>query len=235
MSQSQFADSISRENLQSLRGIAAPATWSQLGILVLDGSISMNETSSMGGERRGSVTKAQGVDAAVRSLVRRLRDSRSRNNFHLALISYNDRVTHVEQPRPVVAIDDSEDFDPTAHGTGGTRLTLGLQEAKRVADAFLATPSELVRSVVVVALSDGEDENPAGVQAAASAFGESATICTAHLSTGTPSPGETLLRSIATDPVRNFTVVQTAEELRDFFMKSVTAAPQAGQAGLEVE
>lgn len=185
----------------------------------------MNETSNMGGQRRASVTKAEGVDAAVRSLVKRLRASRARNNFHLAMISYNDRVTHVVEPRLVGSIDESEAFDPTAHGTGGTRLTLGLQEARRVADAFLATPSDLVRSVVVVALSDGEDENPASVQSAARAFGESVRICAAHLSTGTHSPGEALLRSIATDPTRDFTVVHTAEELRDFFEKSVTAAP----------
>ena len=66
--------------------ITETKAFEQLGILVLDGSGSMAE------QGISDQSKAEEVNQAVRGLISRLRNSRRRENFYLAVVTYDDKV-----------------------------------------------------------------------------------------------------------------------------------------------
>ena len=126
----------------------------QLGILVLDGSGSMNDEGETG------QTKAQEVNHAVRGLAARLKVSRRAKNFKLALISYDVRVEKNRlQPTDLESVDDNGDYNPTTGHGGGTAIGDALQAAYEVAEDFLSGQTEFPRSVVIVLLSDGQNNS----------------------------------------------------------------------------
>src|SRR5579864_501127 len=93
--------------------ITGTKTFEQLGILVLDGSGSMK---SLGESGR---SKADEVNIAVRSLISRLMASRRKDNFQLAVITYDNTVNSNRlPPTPVTQIDSTADYSPL-HGHGG--------------------------------------------------------------------------------------------------------------------
>lgn len=210
---------------------AAPE-WFQLAVMVNDGSGSMTlefaepDTSLEG---YGTVrTKAAAVEGALRRLIVDVRNGHSPQNYHFSFISFNDRVTDRRPPRPLGEVSDSDSYDPTAHGTGGTAIHSGLEGAADIVDAYLqfAAKSELPVSAVVVLMSDGEErDDPARTAAAAERVrGLPNTTLAACLfgTKGQPSVGKALLESIVSSP-ELFQQVYSAEELRRFFRKSVTA------------
>ena len=118
--------------------VTAPPSWSQLGILVLDGSASMRAPLAEDGELVEGLpprTKAAGVDSAVRALLNRMKQSTKRDNFSFALVGYSDKVTVECSVTPLSGIDTNAPFDPTVGGSGGTRIAAGLQRATEIANA----------------------------------------------------------------------------------------------------
>ena len=83
--------------------ITEPKAFEQLGILVLDGSWSMTSP----GE--SNQRKADEVAQAVRGLISRLKVSRLKENFYLAVVTYDDKVGKPIrlEPTPVTQIDET--------------------------------------------------------------------------------------------------------------------------------
>src|SRR5262245_29770009 len=102
----------------------------QLGILVLDGSPSMQAPGETG------ASKAEEVSGAVRDLISRLRNSRLKTNFLLSVLSYDQRVIGRLAPTPLAEIDESIDFDPLSGHANGTAIGDALETAGQVAQSF---------------------------------------------------------------------------------------------------
>src|SRR4051794_36750672 len=79
--------------------------WNQLGVLVLDGSISM--TWEIEGLEHMGITgsKAAAVNLAVKGLFNRFFASRKRKNFDFAVVKFHDYVSEEIQPTRVIEID----------------------------------------------------------------------------------------------------------------------------------
>ena len=198
-----------------------PQSFHQLGILVLDGSASM-------GEDIGGMTKADAVNGAVRDLLTRFKASRQKSNFSFALVTF-DEAAGVRLPiTAAAAVDDNADYDPQAGRGGGTFIGSGLEEAKTLAQTFLASArKDIPASVVIVVMSDGECGNPDRSVAVANALKttERVTLCATHFArVGHADPdAQATLKEIATDKVRGYKTVYDAESLRAFFIASVSA------------
>lgn len=129
------------------------ATFKQLGILVLDGSGSMDEETSM------KISKAASVSGAVQDLFSRFKMSRIKNNFCFAIVNYDHRAVVAMEPTEVKDIDDHADYDPMKGLGGATYISEGLKEAKKMAEKFLAKQEDggIMHSVMIVVMTDGVD------------------------------------------------------------------------------
>lgn len=210
---------------------AAPE-WYQLAVMVNDGSGSMTlefaePDDSL--EGYGAVrTKAAAVEGALRRLLGDIRNGHSPQNYHFSFISFNDKVTDQRPPKALGELSDTDSYDPTANGTGGTAIHRGLDAAAQIVKAYLefAAASELPVSAAVVVMSDGEErDDPARTAASAERLRglPNTTVAACLFGTkGQPSIGKPLLESIVSSR-ELFQEVYNAEELRRFFRKSVTA------------
>ena len=108
--------------------MSSPKTFEELGILVLDGSGSMEEQTVQ------KVSKADAVTMAVNDLFSRCKISRNKKNFSFAIVNYDHRSMVKMQPTPVVDIDDHGDYNPMDGLGGATYISKGLEEAKKIAE-----------------------------------------------------------------------------------------------------
>jgi Mg-chelatase subunit ChlD len=112
---------------------AVPKSFDQLGILVLDGS------SSMGGVTAdGKLSKAQAVNSSVRDLLTRLKASRVKANFSMAVVTFDSAAKRHTDVTPVADIDDYAEYDPMIGHGGGTDIGEGLRCAGQIAKDFLS-------------------------------------------------------------------------------------------------
>jgi uncharacterized protein YegL len=214
----------------------APAAYIQLGVLVNDGSGSMTLTyADPEGAQR---TKAAAVDLAVRGLVERLQASRMASNFCLSVVAFNDNVTDLKEARRVAEIPVTESYDPTDHGIGGTAIHRGLDAAYQIISEFLneGRAAEVPTSAVVVLMSDGEErDDPEKTRAAAARLKElpNTSLAACLFATdGQQAEGEPLLKEIVSEP-RFYKRVHGKDELREFFLSSVTSGRAALPPGAE--
>ncbi|MCC6458910.1 MAG: VWA domain-containing protein [Saprospiraceae bacterium] len=207
--------------------VSASRTFHQLGIFVLDGSGSMEE------DAEGGVSKADAVNIAMRDLLTRFKVSKKRRNFSFAVVTFDtDAVVHT----PITdadTIDDNGNYDPLTNHGGGTHIHEGLRIADQIATNFLsqASPGGVGHSVIILLMTDGLCQEPTESKQLADRIkkGPNAgkiTICTTLFSQkGTSDQGaKDLLRIIASDHVMGFKEVYDAENLRAFFISSITAA-----------
>lgn len=200
-----------------------PRTFHQLGILVLDGSGSMSETTA------DKISKAEAVHGVVRELLGALKNSRAKKNFSMAVVTF-DTAASIHTPATPVEheqINDYGDFNPlTGHG-GGTDIGEGLRCAQGIVQSFLSqTNGESVpRSVVVILMSDGQATNGDGLSVANEIKQiPGVTLCTTLFS----AVGENvvsdkeLLQKIATSPL-HYRTTYRADDLRKFFIASVSS------------
>ena len=206
--------------------ILAPPTFNQLGILVLDGS------GSMEGLTAGKITKAQAVNGAVRDIFTRFRKSRYVRNFSFAVVTFDQ---NAQLHTPITAatdIDDDENYDPMKDHGGGTNIGAGLLEAKRIAGDFLRkAPQDVPTTVVIVVMSDGRDgeggvTDPAETRRIAEEIkrNPAITICSTYFAEmGSQDPqAQDHLRALASDSGNNYKTVYDAESLRAFFLASLS-------------
>lgn len=223
----------------NLPAVYAPPAWRQLGIIVSDGSTSMtwdlNEPdASIPG--LPATRKADAVDSAIRDFMNLMKTSRKASNFAFAFVAFNDKVASEIPPRDLLAIDPSmESYDPTAKGTGGTLIACGLEAAHTIALDFIAAerPAGIPVSVVTLVMSDGVTMEPERAVQAAQALKDiegSVVACSFFADKKDPNQdGPRLLRGLASG-TGYYQTVYTAEQLRKFFMASMTNAARSSNA-----
>ncbi len=213
--------------MPNLGSIKSPPRFNQLGILVLDGSSSMNEMTAE------SVTKAQAVNTAVGDIFERFRESKYAKNFSFAVVTFDENA----QPHtPITAAGDlpiRADYDPTRNHGGATNIATGLQEAKRIAGEFLrSAPLEVPTSVVIVVMSDGRDGDggvgdPEETRRIADEIKRNSAIsvCSTYFAGAERQDQQEQenLKALASNPVINYKTVSDTESLRKFFYASLSA------------
>ena len=193
-----------------------PRSIEQLGILVLDGSGSMSASDAQG---RG--TKAQAVGEAVQGLITKLQGSSRQQDFWLALIVFDNNVEVRLTPTPVTDIEISSIVADPYIG-GETAIGDALFAASTMAEDFIAGETDLPRSVVIMLMSDGQNNTgrePLSVaQDIKTRFSSKVTMVS--VAYGEDADKETLIR-IANNPEKGFRATDSAEELRSFFESSI--------------
>jgi uncharacterized protein YegL len=207
--------------------VRVPKTFAQLGVLVVDGSGSMKGPGGVG------LTKAQATNNAVRELFTRFKRSKNAKNFAFSVVTFDHKAKVRMQPTPALDLNDNDDYNPLAGHGGETSIHAALEEAEKVAATFLAAAPDggVPHSAVILVMSDGECDDPVRTRAVADRIkngpqGQQTKIACAFFSTigaGT-AKGEGLLKEIASDPVMGYKTVYGAEDLRDFFTASISAA-----------
>lgn len=210
-----------------------PRTFHQLGILVLDGSGSMSETG------RQQLTKAQEVEMGIKEMFSRFDASRVKNNFSFACVKFDTTSTITLQPTSFKDLDYySEDFNPLNGKGKGTHIFDGLNEAKRIAEAFLSNaPIDGVKhSVVILLMSDGLCFQPATSIAVADniKLNKQIVIASAYFAeignnNDEATSTKNLLQEIATNPVSYYATVYDGETLRKFFERSISQSSGIGK------
>lgn len=203
---------------EQIGAIVEPRMFEQLGILVLDGSGSMKNP----GET--NMAKAEEVNIAVRDLISRLKVSRYRDNFMLAIVTYDNNVNAERlAPTRVTELDESADYNPLAGHGDQTAIGDALAAAGRVAANFLAAQVDIPRSVVIVLMSDGQNNHGADPVQVADAIKSDqgrVTICAAGYGKGSDLD-ELTLKRLVTGPT-GYKHTYNTEELREFFTASIT-------------
>lgn len=202
-----------------------PAIFNQLGILVLDGSGSMEETT------KGNITKAQAVNDSVRNVLTRFKRSRYVKNFSFAVVTFDEQAKVHTPTTAAIDINDDGDFDPMRGHGGATNIGGGLIEAKRIAGDFLRKGPRDTSSVVIIVMSDGRDcECGVGDPEQTLRIAEEIksnpgiTICSTYFAAidGQDQSEQDHLMKIASDPSKHYKTVSDAESLRAFFMASLS-------------
>lgn len=121
----------------------------QLGILILDGSGSMDENGETGQK------KAEEVNKVTKDVILTLQKSSMRNNFFLSILTYDDKVSLREEPTLVAEIDSTNDYNPLIGHGGQTAIGDALDEGFNVAKEFLDNQTDYPRSVIIILMSDG--------------------------------------------------------------------------------
>ena len=190
----------------------------QLGILVLDGSGSMADI----GET--SKSKADEVNTAVRGLISRLAHSRLRDNFLLAVITFDTKVDENRvPPTPVTTLDEFGDYNSLHGHGGGTNIGDALDKAATVAKSFLGSQQSFPRTAVIVIMSDGQNtggQDPVTVADSIKKGGQPITLCCAAYGMNSDVDALTL-QKIATDAA-GYVRAYDPERLRKFFEASVS-------------
>lgn len=210
-----------------------PRTFHQLGILVLDGSGSMNAIG------RQQLTKAQEVEMGLKEMFSRFDASRVKNNFSFACIKFDTTASTTLQPTPFDELDYfNEDFNPLNGKGKGTHIFDALNEAKKMAEKFLNNaPSDGVKhSVVILLMSDGLCFQPETTVAVAENIKQNnqivlASAYFAEVGNIDNEVNETknLLQAVATNPISYYATIYDGETLRKFFERSISQSSGVGK------
>ncbi len=202
----------------------------QLCLLVLDGSMSMNNLIE------NNKTKAKATEEALNELVEILTKSANSSWFHLAVITYG---AEPELCLPSQLVDKISKNDITLGDLFGkgksTRIDKALQYAERLATAFLNSAERnklLERDVRIVLMSDGLCHMPKSTieiaQKIKSDYSDTIRICTSLLGKNEDSnicEAESLMKEIASKDENDqpfYTRSYNALDLRSFFERSTT-------------
>ncbi len=221
-----------------------PRSVEELGILVIDGSGSMGLPEPPA-QPKALEVMGHLVDSPD-SLFERLNKGTRRHEIYLAMITYDHVVTRRLDPTPLTEIDpDKLRVDLLREHGGRTAIGKALNEAGAIARQFLAAqdPSGAPRFVTILLMSDGqevENSDPVGEalkiksdaqpKKIGALMSERPDIVIAAAAYGDDADPDTL-RSVSTQlpnqPDRFFKRVTTGQQLRDFFIASMTAGPGA--------
>jgi len=204
-----------------------PQSFSQLGLIIPDGS------GSMEGPTLNGMSKAEAVGATIHGVLARFKVSSQRKNFRFGIVSFASEGRVMMEPTAAADIDDDASYDPRHSDGTDTFIGSGLLVARCLAEEFLTGANrEMPTTVVMLVLSDGRDREASGagpdetLQIAEEIKRNPAiTICTAYFAQkGLFDPeAEDVLRRIASKPATGYKSVYDAETLRSFFLSSLSA------------
>lgn len=194
----------------------SPRAACQLGILVLDGSGSMNDPDKNGNP------KHQSVNSAVKETLSRLQTSAKKNAIDLAIIKFGMEAELIADVTPVVNLDPMQDYDPLIGGN--TYVKKGLKIAAEVAEKYLKNPpvAGLPTTVVIIVLTDGGFSEDPNEVVAYIKQNNSITINACFFGKEANDNAINALKSICTDPVNGYLTVYNTEQIRKFFIASIS-------------
>lgn len=218
----------------------------ELGILVLDGSGSMEDP-----ETDSGMTKADAVEKhlikADESLFKQLKGSTRSHEILLALVTFDHRDEKRRDPTELALLTDTDlTLNLLQEHGGATAIGQALETAGEIAQQFIAGEQQDVpRFVTILLMSDGEenqDTDPIGVAKQIHQKAEPKRIAgrltqrpgiTIAVAAYGDKADENTLRQIATQlpdrPDTFFKRVKSGSELRDFFIRSMTLAPESAE------
>jgi len=219
---------------QEWEELPLPKNCEELGILVLDGSGSMNDPEKATGRQKAAVVEDQ-ITNLKDGLIQRLRKSTRAHEISLAIVTFDHRVKVLLNPTPVLRLDPaSVKLDLLRRHGGSTAIGDALRTAGIIAEQFLAQEEEdIPRYVTILLMSDGQNNSGEDPLTVANAIKGRARdkagrpeIVIATAAYGDDADEETL-RQIATQipeqPDKFFAKVQTGEQLRQFFIASMVS------------
>jgi len=221
------------QQIEDIGEVTESRTFHQLGILVLDGSNSMNET----GDHNRSL--AQNVNHSVREFLTYFKGSSIVNNFSLAVVAFGVDAKIHTPITPLSKVDDFAEYDPTKVGIDGNGTNIGgaLQAAEKLAQEFLSNPesSSVPHDVRIIVMSDGLCGTPEQTKAISEALkqNDKLMICSAlftdrsKVADAEVKEAKTVLSDIA-NAANLYKTVYGESDLRQFFISSMSAKRKFG-------
>ncbi len=220
--------------IEDIGEVTESRTFHQLGILVLDGSGSMQAIGD------GNITLADSVNRAVREFLGYFKNSSIANNFSFAVITFDNNAKVHTQITELPKVDDFGDYNPMNGHGGGTFIGGALVEAEKLANQFLNSPeaSSIPHDVRIIIMSDGLCQAPDITKEVASNLKQNdrIMICSS-LFTQAAKAGETETseaKSVLADIASAANLYKTTykeTDLRQFFISSMSAKRKFGNEG----
>ena len=224
--------------------LTPPKSIEELGILVLDGSGSMADVEKTSGKKKAEAVEDHLIRAQD-SLFARLKGGTRRHEISLALVTFDNRDEKRCDPTELAQLTPADlTLDLLREHGGSTAIGRALETAGEIAQQFIAGEQRVPRFVTILLMSDGgETENTDPVGQARQIHQQAKPKQIAGRPTQRPDitiavaaygddADENTLRQIATQlpdhADKFFKRVQSGTELRDFFIGSMTIAPEAG-------
>lgn len=203
-----------------------------LGILVLDGSGSMEEQTAQ------HISKADAVNRAVNDLFSYFKANGKKKyyiRFSFAIINYDHRSVVRMQATPVKEIDAYGDYNPMEGLGGVTYISEGLKDSKKITEAFLSKPKEKDcrnRTVIILIMADGMDITQTETISIAKALKQMDNVIvtgcffeTLGADAKDMDEAADYIKSLCSEE-RYFARVSNAEDLRRFFINSMSPGTQ---------
>jgi uncharacterized protein YegL len=209
-------------------------TFHQLGILVLDGSGSMQATGD------GNISLAESVNRAVREFLGFFKNSSIANNFSFAVITFDNNAKVHTPITELPKVDDFGDYNPMNGHGGGTFIAGALAEAEKLASQFLnsSEASSIPHDVRIIIMSDGLCQTPDVTKEVAAKLkqNDKIMICSslftqpAKVGETETSEAKTVLADIAS-AANLYKTTYKETDLRQFFISSMSAKRKFGNEG----
>lgn len=196
-------------------------TWRQLGVLLLDGSISMKD--DVEGVEGFVGSKATAVNSAVRELLGRFRISDNAQNFTIAVVKFHTEVSEEFPPTPALEVDLFGNYDPTSPKTGQTFIGAGLDRAGEICEQFFSDYSDdptMPVTAIILLQTDGQCLQMERTREIAQRLKQNPRIKLAGAYFATKNKaqeGKDFLQSICSHPTDYFTTAYDPETLRKFW------------------
>lgn len=217
-------------DLMTLGPMASPRTWHQLGILLLDGSGSMER------EGKGGRPLVNDVNQAVKDFLGFFKGSSKVNNFSIAVITFGEIAEEHTPPTPLSQVDEDADYNPVLGHGDTTNIGAALEKAEKMALDHLAQPEAqggTPHTAHIILMTDGLCLHPdftrqvagrlrghQGVEIFASLFAPRDVL--RPTAPQEIAAAKELMRDVVSDD-GHFKTTYDEAQLREFFKKSMSA------------
>ena len=217
--------------IEDIGEVTESRNFHQLGILLLDGSGSMEKKGD------GNIPLADIVNRSVREFLGFFKTSSQVNNFSIAVVTFDNNATVHTPITELPKVDDFADYNPMNGHGGGTYIGGALEQAEKLATEFLSRPeaSSVPHDVRIIIMSDGLCQAAMETKAVAdrlkqndrviicsSLFTEASMIAEKEI-----SDAKTVLQEIASAP-NLYKTTYKENDLRQFFISSMSAKRKFG-------
>lgn len=212
--------------LEEINEVQESRTFHQCGILLLDGSGSMERPS------QGNISLAESVDRSVREFLGYFKGSSMANNFSFAVITF-DHQASIHLPKTELSeVDDFGNYNPYSQHGGGTNIGAALELAEEIALSHLESPEarSVPHDVRIIIMSDGLCQHPVNTREVAERIkrNEQILICStlftdrAQITSDEIQEAKSLLAELVSMP-NLYKTTYSETDLRQFFVSSMSA------------